>query len=161
MSRTLTFMTDPFVYDKAKYHYGGNYPEGLPDEQAFVHTGLYLGWIMERELYSEWFGAESAGSIARFRAREITGPDVYEEWDGCLIDDMLSDEGNAFSQTYFEFEHGRYLRDYEELLARGLPSLYHVANTWENYDRLRERLDERLAEWRRSRDRPAWQLWRR
>ena len=33
----------PVVYDKAKYHYGGDFPEDLPDEQAFVHTDLYLG----------------------------------------------------------------------------------------------------------------------
>jgi hypothetical protein len=154
-------MPHPVVYDKAKYHNGGDYPAGLPDEQAFVHTGLYLGWIIERDLYSEMFRDETAGMIARFKAREITGPAVYEYWDGCLIEDMLSEEGNAFSQAYFDFDRGSFLRDYETLLAEGLPSIYHVANTWENYERLRTRLDERLAAWRRGRERPAWQFWRR
>ena len=47
-------MADPFVYDKAKYHYSGDYPPDLPDEQAFVHTGFYLAWIIDRNrnLYS-------------------------------------------------------------------------------------------------------------
>ena len=154
---------DPVVYDKAKYHYDGDYPDNLPQEQAFVHTGLYLGWIIDRDLYSEEFRGESGDLIARFKAREVTGPEIYESWDGCLIDDMLSDEGNAFSQEYFDFKSGKYLADYEELLLGGLPTLYHVANTWPNYDRLRERLDQRYAEWRRRRDVNVkqWQFWRR
>ena len=145
-------MSEPFVYDKAKYHYGGQFPEELPDEQAFVHTGLYLGWIIERDLYSDEFREESAELIVRFKARELTGPEVYASWDGCLLDDMLSAEGNAFSRDYFDFDSGQFLADYEQVLAGTLPTLYHVANTWENYDRLRERLDARYTEWRR---RPA------
>jgi hypothetical protein len=155
-------MSDPVVYDKAKYHFGGDYPQGLADEQAYVHTGLYLGWVIERDLYSEMFRAEAAGLIAAFKAREVTGPQAYADWDGCLIDDMLSDEGNAFSAAYFDFERGLYLRDYEELLSRGLPSVYHVADTWENYARLRPRLDARFEAWKqRQRPSPRWRFWHR
>jgi hypothetical protein len=154
-------MSDPYVYDKAKYHYGGDFPEGLPDDQAFVHTGLYLGWIIDRDLYSDQFREDSAEAITRFKAREITGPEVYESWDGCLIDFMLNDEGNAFSREYFDFDSGRYLADYEEMLCGALPTMYHVDNTWENYDRLRPRLDQRYDEWRRSRDVKPWQFWKR
>ena len=154
-------MSDPVVYDKAKYHYGGDFPRGLADEQAFVHTGLYLGWVIERVLYSDLFRTEAAGLIERFKAREVTGPQVYADWDGCLIDDMLSADGNAFSAAYFDFERGLYLRDYQELLSDGLPSVYHVADSWENYDRLRPRLDRRFELWKQSpRDRPWWQFWR-
>lgn len=152
---------DGVIYDKAKYHYGGDYPDDLPDEQAFVHTGLYLGWIIDRDLYSEEFREGTADLIAAFKAREVTGPEVYEFWDGCLIDTMLSAEGNAFSQDYFDFDRGKYLADYEELLLGDLPTLYHVANTWEHYERLRERLDRRYAEWQRKRSAKPWQFWRR
>ena len=150
----------PVVYDKAKYHYDGDYPNDLPPEQAFVHTGLYLGWIIDHDLYSEEFREETAGLIAGFKARKVTGPEIYESWDGCLIDDMLSDEGNAFSQDYFDFERGAFLADYEELLRRNLPSVYHVANTWANYDRLCERVDQRYAKWHRKRTAKPWQFWR-
>jgi hypothetical protein len=152
---------DGVVYDKAKYHYGGDYPDGLPDEQAFVHTGLYLGWIVDRDLYSVEFREGTADLIAAFRSREVTGPEIYESWDGCLIDTMLSADGNAFSHDYFDFDRGNYLADYEELFLGDLPSLYHVANTWDNYERLRVRLDERFAEWQRKRSAKSWQLWRR
>ena len=142
-------MPDPFVYDKAKYHYEGDFPRDLPDDQAFVHTGLYLGWIIERDLYSDEFREQSAELIVRFKTREITGPEVYESWDGCLLDSMLGPEGNAFSREYFDFDSGRFLADYEQLLVGELATLYHVANTWDNYDRLRVRLNERHDDWRR------------
>ena len=57
-------MTNSYVYDKAKYHYGGNYPDDLPDEQAFVHTGMFLGWILDHDLYAPQFWEDSAGYIA-------------------------------------------------------------------------------------------------
>src|SRR6478735_390289 len=41
------------VYDKAKWHYEGDFPSNLSEKQAFVHTGMYLGWIIEENLYSK------------------------------------------------------------------------------------------------------------
>lgn len=143
-------MSDPVVYDKAIYHTGGNHPEDLPDEQALVHTGLYLGWIIDHDLYSEEFAEYAADQIAAFRARTRTGPQIYEWCDGALVEDMLNEEGNAFSRAYFDFEKGRFLADYEEILAEELPSLYHVEDSWDNYERLKPRLDARYLEWKAS-----------
>lgn len=53
-------MAAPYVYDKAKYHYGGDYPEGLPEEQAFVHTGMFLGWVIDHHLYDPDFWQDDA-----------------------------------------------------------------------------------------------------
>jgi hypothetical protein len=47
-------MPDEIVYDKAKYHLVGVFPA----EQSFIHTGMFLGWVLDRDLYSEWFGQE-------------------------------------------------------------------------------------------------------
>ena len=41
------------IYDNAKSHFLGNFPDSLPIEQAYVHIGMYLGWIIESDLYSE------------------------------------------------------------------------------------------------------------
>ena len=38
------------VYDKAKYHSGGNFPEELDQFQSFVHTGMYVGWLIDNDL---------------------------------------------------------------------------------------------------------------
>ena len=143
-------MAEPYVYDKAKYHYGGNYPEDLPEEQALVHTGMFLGWVIDNDLYSDWFKEEMEGIITAFKAREMTGAKVYEECDGALVDDMLNEEGNAFAQAYFDFEKGKYIYDYEELLAQGLPSTYHVEDTWENYEIITRRISDRYLEWKRK-----------
>lgn len=68
--------------------------------------------------------------------------------------------GNAFSQAYFDFEKGRFLADYELTLASDFATLYHVPNTWENYEKLRRVLDQRLRAWRRSQGRKRWEFWK-
>jgi hypothetical protein len=136
-------MEDIMVYDKAKYHYGGDYPEGLPQEQAFVHTGMFLGWLIDNDLCSEEFKNEAKDQIEAFKKREITGADVYAHWDGCLLSDMLSDEGNNFAEAYYE---GKYLDDYDELLTPDLPSIYQAENTWDNYEKIKNRIDMRYKE---------------
>ena len=57
-------------------------------------------------------------------------------------------ERGGLSGREFPFDRGLFLADYEEVLGKGLPSLYHVEDTWENYERLRERIDSRYAAWR-------------
>jgi hypothetical protein len=142
---------ETYVYDKAKWHYEGDFPADLPKRQAFVHTGMYLGWIIDRGLYSEEFAVDAAKDIRRFKARQITGPQVYRICDGSLAADMLSEEGNAFSRAYFDFDKGRFLSDYDELMCDELPSMYHVRGTWKNYERLKARIDSRFAKWKARR----------
>ena len=60
------------IYDNAKTHFLGNFPDSLPIEQAYVHIGMYLGWIIESELYSEFFEEEAAIQIFRFKRKEIS-----------------------------------------------------------------------------------------
>ncbi len=143
-------MDEPIVFDKAKWHYQGEYPDDLDEDQAFVHTGMYLGWVIDAGLYSEEFASDFMKEIAQFKSRELTGPGVYQSADGVFLDEMLNPEGIDFTTTYFDFEKGKYLADYEKLLIADLPSMYHVQDTWENYDRLKPQLDLRLAEWRKK-----------
>lgn len=152
---------DDHVYDKAKYHYDGNFPDGLPHKQAFVHTGLFLGWLADHHLLSEEMEEDGEEELERFRRRQITGPELFEYWDGALVADMLTEEGNAFAYEYFEFKHGTYLEDYDQLLSADLPTMYHVQDTWENYERLRQRIDQRYREWKQSQQpaKPWWRFW--
>ena len=145
-------MNKSVVYDKAKFHYDGDYPRGLPIEQAFVHTGMFVGWVIERGLYSDDFQAMLGPAIEAFKERELTGAKVYEEMDGAFTDQDLSDEGDAFAQYYFDFDKGKYLEDYERILVLGLPSIYHVSDTWENYDNIKQRIDQRYIEWKKKRN---------
>ncbi|MEW5835844.1 MAG: hypothetical protein AB1832_12330, partial [Pseudomonadota bacterium] len=67
--------------------------------------------------------------------------------DGKFIDENLNDQGNAFAAAYFDLERGSYLLDYENVLGAGLPSLYHVPDTWQSFDTLKPVLDSRFANW--------------
>lgn len=94
------------------------------------------------------------GSVLRsLHEGRATTHDIYEWWDGCLILDMLSEEGNAFAMHYFGFEHGRYMQDYKRTLQRRLPTEYHVAYTEDGYTRLRQVIDRRYQEWKAPRKR--------
>ena len=141
-------MAEPVVYDKAKWHYEGDYPSDLPESQAFVHTGMFFGWLIEHELVSSDFAEDFAQEISQFKGREVTGPRLFEVVDGALVDDMLNEEGNAFAAHYFDFQKGRFVADYDELFCSMLPSMYHVEDTWSNYEKLKNRIDQRYAEWK-------------
>ena len=78
-----------------------------------------------------------------------TGPiEVY----GAKPGDMLTVEGNAFTSEYYELESGPYISDYDKLLATGLPTTYHVRDTWANFEKLSALLDRRFDEWKRRRN---------
>src|SRR5699024_11393350 len=72
----------PMSYDKAKYHFDSVIEEGLPLSQAYIHTGFYLGWLIDNNLLDEEFKEDLAESLALFTRREITAPQLFEEFDG-------------------------------------------------------------------------------
>lgn len=135
------------IYDNAKSHFLGNFPDNLPIEQAYVHIGMYLGWIIERDLYSEYFEDEAAIQIFRFKRREISCTILSEMWDGYLGYELFSKKGNMF--TYYYYGGGLYRNDYDQVLVKQLPSIYHVTDSWENYEKMRDRIDMRFQDWER------------
>ncbi len=141
-------MNSPVVYDKAKYHYETIEQHGLSKEHAGNHTVMFLRWMIERQLMSTLFEEEAAEILIRFRAGKASIHEVYEWWDCCFIDDMPSEEGNAFAMHYFEFERGRYLRDYTETLQGSLPTEFHIDYTEANYQKMRQVIDRRYDEWK-------------
>lgn len=138
------------VYDKAKWHFGGDFPEDLDDFQGYVHTGMFLGWLIDSDLISEEFAENNDYDIELFKQRKITGAQVFEKCcDGVLMLEDISELGNRFALHYFEFENGQYLKDYEAL-SQGYPSQYHVPDTWDNYSTLKAILDKRYNDWKQS-----------
>ena len=142
---------DAFVFDKAEYHSGGDWPEGLDQHQSFVHTGMYLAWLLNRDLVrADAFYNETGRALRdRLARREVTGAHVEGEWfDGALTSDLLTEEGERFSRDYYDLDTGLFIDDYEELLAQNVPDVYYVQDSWENFDTLVPRLDQRFEEWR-------------
>jgi len=145
----------PHVYDKAKWHYEGDYPKGLPRKQAFVYTGLFLAWLIDQDMISRDFtrqlGRDLRSVSKRFEQRKTTGPQAYRIWGGCLDSDMLTPGANDFAQHYYD--SNQFAKDYGKLLATGLPSWYHVQDTWANFDILKRKIDARYENWKNPRQR--------
>lgn len=136
--------------DHADWHYGGNYPAGLPPENAGTHIGIYLAWIINRELGSKALVKLGAETYQKLLRREATGRDLLlTELDEKFFSRLLNSEGGAFTRDYYETND--YVNDYDLVLGGELESLYHVQDTWDNYDKMAARLDERLAAWRSER----------
>ena len=153
-------MDSPVVYDKAKYHDETIMEYGLPDEQASVHTALFLGWLIEYDLYSEEFSSESKEQIEEYKSKKKTAIEIYDWWDRCLIDDMLNDEGNAFAQEYFDFDTGAYLSDYAEILMGDLKSEFHVPYSWENQEKMSIQITKRFIKWKSKQGKRYWEFWK-
>ena len=138
-------------YDDASWHYGGDFPEGLPDEAGATHTRMFVAWALLSGLSGSIHIEDYPDDIPKLRARSVTpGQFFLASCDGKFTNEDLNEEGNAFAQAYFDFEKGKYLDDYGAVLFEGLPSMYHVPDTWENFDKLKPVLDQRLKEWRRD-----------
>ncbi|KQY42844.1 hypothetical protein [Cellulomonas sp. Root137] len=137
------FSENPVAYDKAKWHYDGDFPRWTRKRQAFVHTGFFLAWIADRNMVGDMLVTESPRNIAALRNRRGRPDDLYAEWDGVLMSSMLNAEANAFAGAYYE---RLYLEDCERVFPDAGP--YQVRGTWQNYDRIAPVLDERLEAWR-------------
>ena len=134
-------------YDDASWHCGGQFPADLPQEAGGTHTAMFCAWAMLAGLGGDLHAEEPL--VESLRERAVTpGQFFFRACDGKFTDEDLSEEGNAFTREYFDFDSGRYLQDYQRVLASSKPSLYHVPDTWEEFDRLRPVLDARLEEWR-------------
>ena len=140
----------PTVYDKAKYRRESVELAGLDEVQAEVHTAFFLGWLLDNDLMSSEFVGQCPDLVAQYTAGDKTALDIYSSWDCCLIDDMLSEEGNAFAMFYFDFTNGQYMNDYNDLLVVDLPSEFYVEFNSENYQLMSLQIDRRFKDWKTS-----------
>ena len=146
-------MSPGHVYDKGKYHDDTIEELGLPEEFAENHTVFFLRWLIEHSLMSDFFEREGGEVLSQFRAGAVPIHEVYRWWDRCLIDEMLSDEGNAFAKSYFEFDGGAYLGDYARALQGDLESEFEIPYSEWNYRTLAAVINTRYAAWRASQPR--------
>ncbi len=138
--------------DRMDWHYGGDFPENLPAEDGGTHIGMYLTWIIDNNLIGEMHLINSADEINKVKRREMTGRDfLIEMCDEKFWDDDLNEEGIAFTKYYYDFDSAvNYVNDYLEILGQEVESLYEVENSWENYEKLKLKLDSRFNEWKNS-----------
>ena len=144
-------MKEQVIIDDAKKHfYTDEIPEDVYIEQAFLHVGIFLGWIIDRELYSEMFKEECETQIFRFKQRDTCCIILGELWDGLIFQNQFTQpEGSDFTDYYYK--SGMYLADFKQVLASNLPSIFYVEDSWENYRLMAGKIDERFEEWKKMR----------
>ena len=151
-------------YDRADFDYSTE-TQPLSKGHAATHIGMFLAWAVQHGLEGDHHRQHSADALARLRRREITGRQFFET--ACqerFAEKDLNDEGNQFTQHYYVDEAGRrgaYFADYKRVLAARLPSFWHVADTWENYEKMAAVISQRYEEWKNPRPRKRWwQFWK-
>ena len=109
----------------------------------------YLARSLDNGLYQEYFEKDVAGKI-RFRGTKIPPDLINTIWEGYLAFELERQNGDHFSHYYYTSD--LYRCDYEEILGRKFGSVYEVDASWPNYAKLRARINERFAEWRKLKD---------
>ena len=149
-------------YDDASWHYGGDFPEGLPQKNSATHTGMFLNWCISKNLHSAELQQDSEFEIERLKRREITGAEfVLEAADGKFSEDDLNDFGNAFAKDYYVDETDfankfssfatDYINIFDSLAEKSdfeYETFYHIEDTYENYDVMKQVIDHRFEEWK-------------
>lgn len=150
--------------DSAKWHCQAEFPENYPPENGGTHIGMYFAWIIHNNLVGEAFLEETKQGVELVKNRTITGRDfLFEYSDEKFFDDCLNSEGIEFTRFYYKDSKGKYrkyLTDYERVLARNLDSAFEVSDTWENYDLLARKIDERYQKWKFKTPKKSWQFWK-
>jgi hypothetical protein len=139
------------AYDRADWHSGGNYPEGLPPENGGTHIGMFLAWVIINYLEGDELRECATESIQRVRTRQMTGREFFlKECDGKLWDVDLNDACNGFAKYYYSTPDFLYLKDYEREFKLDAPTIYHIDDIWANYERIAAVISRRYEEWRTS-----------
>jgi hypothetical protein len=139
---------EKLIYEKSKSQFLAHFPSILPIDQAYVHVGMFLGWMLDQELYGEIFEDEEEHQLLRFKNREISCALLSVLWDGYLSEDLFNEEGNEF--CYYYYQSGLYRKDYQDVF-NFVPNFNgKVADSWENYDKLSKKISIRFKEWKKN-----------
>lgn len=144
----------PMKYDDASWHYGGDFPVGLPPEAGATHIAMFLAWAVLNGLAGEYHTNDAADELARLERREVTPTQWFiQACDEKFTDEDLDDQGNSFAATYYSAGEGlhaadkSYLTDYCDKFPTA-NSLYEVEDSWASFDALAPIIASRFEEWR-------------
>ncbi len=132
--------------DKADWHFNGDFPEELDIYQGYVHTGMFIGWLIENELVTDDFKKEFAPQIDLIKLRKMSPTKFYQDMlDGVFLNEIITPSAINFVEKYFDFKNGQYLTDYENTIGKGFSCLYYVQDTWDNYNEIAEAITKRYS----------------
>ncbi|MCJ8271049.1 MAG: hypothetical protein MJK04_16815 [Psychrosphaera sp.] len=122
-------------YDDASWHFGGDYPSDLTQDNAYTHIGVFLTWALMNDLAGELHNEECPEDVEALKQRKMTGVEFLQKnCDGKFTDEDLNEVGNEFTSLIYD----DYMEFYLDILdpQDECESVYHIANTWQNYDKV-------------------------
>ena len=140
------------LYDKAEWHFNSDFPEELSEEHSGTHIGIFFAWIIMNHLESDFHKEESSELLEKVRSRRMTGREfVFAACGERLTDEDMNEEGNAFARYYYESKDDAhsYLIDYSDSQEDDLPTLYHVEDNWDNFDKVSPLIDRQYQLWKK------------
>ncbi|RYE50459.1 MAG: hypothetical protein EOP48_19720 [Sphingobacteriales bacterium] len=141
-------LIDYEIFDKAKWHLNDGFPKELGSYQAYVHTGLFIGWLIMGNLTSVEFSDGNESEVKKFLDKQQSSTIFYQNiLDGVFDSNDVNETGYQFTKSYFDFQNGQYLDDYENILASDLPTIFHVHDTWENFEKISSVIENRFNDW--------------
>ncbi len=141
-------LSENLPYDAASWHYDEDYPIDLPPSAVYIHLGMYLGWAIERELASDALKENNKEAIESFKKRDLLPGKLFRL---CCEDEFMKEhlntQGNAFTKKYYRPGWNHYYHaDFHEVSGNEISGLY-MADTWENYEKVKAMIDSRYTEW--------------
>src|SRR5579883_2595762 len=140
-------------YDDASWHSGTDLADDLPAEAGATHIGMFVAWALLSglggSLYdgsgNRTYGGDRSHDLRKLRMRLITPRTFFlDVCKGKFAAKDLNEKGKAFALVYYAGKKARYLSDYGATLGKSGTTIYHVADTWENFDRLKPVLDRQF-----------------
>ncbi|HEY9679927.1 MAG TPA: hypothetical protein V6C76_18130 [Drouetiella sp.] len=135
------------LWDEAEWHFPW-LPQNVDLCCAYTHAGMYLGWLADHGLTSEYCNLCNENELDEFKMRAITPQNFFVSVEGKIATRDLNELGDAFTSICFLPRLGQvsFWSDYKSTFVSERLSFYEVADTWENYKLLCDKLNQRLSE---------------
>jgi hypothetical protein len=147
-------------YDDASWHYGGDFPQGLPNAAGATHMAMFAAWAVLNGLAGDLHAIDFADDLEKLRARSVSPVEWFLRCcDEKLTDEDFCAEGNLFAHDYYGnadgllTSRGSFIADYCDVFPAA-KNLYAVEDGWATYVKLDPIISLRLAVWRNSRSEP-------
>jgi len=128
--------------DKSDWHLNESYPKDIDNSKVFVYTGFFVCWLANNNLILK--DSNFSKGLKLLKERVLFPSQFFSEYlDGNFLTSQLTDMAIPFTLNYYYAENGEYFNDYFETFCTEEMSLYHVEDTWDNYDRIAKVIDSR------------------
>lgn len=124
-------------FDDASWHLEGSFPDDVPPQNSYVFGGMLLTFLALRGLMAGPISKEFKKELAELSRRKVTPGRFYDVLGGSIGSDMVTERGHRFLKKYVGLgSSSKYAGDFHAAIAVDLPTIYHVKDSWENYDKL-------------------------